>query len=149
MAQTDYIRRRNRIMWIKNIIIAGCVAWAGYSIYNWATKPNDAPQSKERVETNDEDSKAHRGNAKDDKVGRENPSYQKRTKPYEFGKEFGSDICDFFEGMGSSIADKVRQGTKEYTEPWKQLGREAKPYVKDLKDNMTGLKTDYLDNLVK
>lgn len=120
MTHLDYIKRRNTFVKIRNLLLAGCVLWTAYSIYSWATR--DAPVAKPDTTCNE-----------DKDTG---------NWVYDAGKKVGDEISEFAQGVGTSITDKVKDGTNSYVEPWQQLGREMTSYAADLKKK-------YIEPIVK
>jgi len=118
-------------MVIGKLIVYGLAAFGAYTIYT-AVAPEDKPQEQIGIE-------APAPGIEDKTTGNEK---------YRIGKEFGEGLCDFVEGFGGSITDRVKGVVKdtkiEYKQPWEEMKKDTKQYAKELDK----LKTDYLDTLV-
>jgi hypothetical protein len=131
MKQKNYVTRRNITMVIGKIIVYGLAALGAYTIYT-AVAPEDKPKDPTTIE-------APAPGIDDKTNGSDN---------YRRGKDFGEGLCDFVEGLGGSITDRVKDVVKdtktEYKQPWEEMKKDTKQYAEELDK----LKTNYLDTLV-
>lgn len=115
-------------MGIGKLIVYGLALFGAYTIYS-AVAPENKPKESTTIE-------APASGIEDKTSG---------TKNYVRGKDFGEGICDFVEGLGGSIVDRVKSTAKEYKQPWEEVKRDTGQYAKELDK----LKTNYLDSIVK